>query len=396
MKQNSKHPVLIAGGGVGGLSAALALARNGLESSVFEQADEFKEIGAGIQLGPNAFHTFDDLGIADEVHELTVYPDDIVAMDAINGEEIVRLPVAKLFPKRFGKPYGLIHRADLHSVLLRACRETGKVNLLSAKKVTDFNANGKEVVVTAADEQQHTGAALIGADGLWSTVRQRIVGDGKPRISGHIAYRAVLPLDQVPEANRQNAMVVWMGPRFHLVHYPLRGHDMFNLVAVFHSDRFDEGWDSYGDPEELNLRFKGARPEVLGMLEKIDSWRMWVLCDREPIANWTKGNTTLLGDAAHPMLQYLAQGACMAMEDAVCLSKHLTLTGNDFDAAFSSYQKARYLRTARIQQTARLYGQAYHAADATRDLRNHFLKSRTPEQTMESMAWMYDKDQIPV
>lgn len=141
-----------------------------------------------------------------------------------------------------------------------------------------------------------------------------MVNDGKPRVSGHIAYRAVLPIDQVPEANRKHAMVIWMGPRFHLVHYPLRQSDVFNLVAVFHSDKYDEGWDTYGDPEELRARFQGARPEVLGMLEKIDSWRMWVLCDRDPVGNWTKDNVTLLGDAAHPMLQYLAQGACMAME----------------------------------------------------------------------------------
>lgn len=395
MKQASNDQILIAGGGIGGLAAALALARIGKESHVFEQADEIKEIGAGIQLGPNAFYTFDELGISDEVNKLAVFPADIIAMDAISGEEILRLPVSELYPERFGKPYGLIHRADLHAVLLQACRDSGKVTLSASSKVESHVSDGKSVTVTTADGQTHTGPALIGADGLWSTVRQSIVNDGKPRVSGHIAYRAVLPIDQVLEANRKHAMVIWMGPRFHLVHYPLRQSDVFNLVAVFHSDKYDEGWDTYGDPEELRARFQGARPEVLGMLEKIDSWRMWVLCDRDPVGNWTKDNVTLLGDAAHPMLQYLAQGACMAMEDAVCLAKHVQASGGDFSKAFDSYAKARYLRTARIQQTARLYGQAYHASNATRDLRNAFLKERTPDQVMEGMAWMYEKDQIP-
>lgn len=387
--------VLIAGGGIGGLAAALALARKGWSSKVLEQADELKEIGAGIQLGPNAFHTFDALGISDAVNESAVFPQEIIAMDALSGEQLLRMPVATLFPQRFGKPYGLIHRADLHSVLLKACIETGLVDLQSGCKVVNREDTDSGVIIHTADDQTHDGLALIGADGLWSNVRQSIVNDGAPRVSGHIAYRAVLPLDQVPQANRLDAMVVWMGPRFHLVHYPLRGWDMFNLVAVFHSDRFVEGWDTNGDPEELHLRFAGARPEVLNMLEKIDAWRMWVLCDRDPVSNWTSGKTTLLGDAAHPMLQYLAQGACMAMEDAVCLANHVEQARGQFEKAFESYPQARYLRTTRIQQTARLYGHAYHACGATRDLRNAYLKERTPEQVMEGMAWMYDEQSIP-
>lgn len=172
MKQASNDQILIAGGGIGGLAAALALARIGKESHVFEQADEIKEIGAGIQLGPNAFYTFDELGISDEVNKLAVFPDDIIAMDAISGEEILRLPVSELYPERFGKPYGLIHRADLHAVLLQACRDSGKVTLSASSKVESHVSDGKSVTVTTADGQTHTGPALIGADGLWSTVRQ--------------------------------------------------------------------------------------------------------------------------------------------------------------------------------------------------------------------------------
>ncbi|VCU70182.1 3-hydroxybenzoate 6-hydroxylase 1 [Pigmentiphaga humi] len=390
-----KQPVLVVGGGIGGMAAALALSRQGRDVHVFEQADEFKEIGAGIQLGPNAFYTFDALGVTEAVRELAAFPDDIIAMDALSGERLVKLPVGELFPQRFGRPYGLIHRADLHTVLLEACRRSDKVRLQAGTKITGFEDTGSAVRIATETGETIEGAALIGADGLWSTIRGDIVGDGKPRVSGHIAYRAVLATEDVPLENRLNAMIVWMGPKYHLVHYPLRGGKLFNLVAVFHSDRYEDGWDTYGDPEELHLRFENAHPHVQNMLAKIESWRMWVLCDREPVANWSKGRVTLLGDAAHPMLQYLAQGACMAMEDAVCLAGKLAATPDDIPGAFLAYQQARYLRTSRTQLTARLYGHAYHAAGATRDLRNAFLASRSAGQTVESMAWMYDPKEIP-
>lgn len=393
---NTKNkPVIVVGGGIGGMASALALSRKGIATRVFEQASEFKEIGAGIQLGPNAFHTFDRLGITEAVKPLAAFPDDIIAMDALSGEALTTMPVGTLFPKRFGRPYGLIHRADLHAVLLDECQRSPYVELHAATKVERFEDTGQSVLVQTSQGQSHEGEALIGADGLWSTIRESVVGDGKPRVSGHIAYRAVLPTEDVPAENRLNAMVVWMGPKYHLVHYPLRGGKLFNLVAVFHSDRYEDGWDTFGDPEELHLRFQGAHPHVLNMLEKIESWRMWVLCDREPVGNWSQGRVTLLGDAAHPMLQYLAQGACMAMEDAVCLADKVSAAPAAIPEAFLAYQQARYLRTSRVQLTARLYGLAYHAAGATRDLRNAYLKSRSPEQTAEGMAWMYDLKEIP-
>lgn len=388
---NNPHTLLIAGGGIGGVAAALSLAKQGHRIHLFEQASEFKEIGAGIQLGPNAFYLFDQLGLTDRINALAAFPDDLVVMDSISGDEITAIPAATLIRKRFGYPYGLIHRADLHTVLLDECRHFPEITMHSGCKMADFEDLGDHVVLRTEAGETYTGDALIGADGLWSGVRAKIVNDGPPRVSGHIAYRAVLPIEDVPEANRRNAMTLWAGPRNHLVHYPLRGGKLFNLVAVFHSDRYEEGWDSYGDTEELMLRFEGVVPEVKQMLNKIESWRMWVLCDREPIKEWSKGRVTLLGDAAHPMLQYLAQGACMAMEDAVCLARKVQESKGDLPAALVSYQDARYLRTARAQLTARLYGNVYHAAGATRDLRNAFLRGRTAEQFCEGNAWLYDQ-----
>jgi salicylate hydroxylase len=176
-------------------------------------------------------------------------------------------------------------------------------------------------------------------------LRERIVGDGKPRVSGHIAYRAVLPIGEVEEEYRPSSVVLWAGPKTHLVHYPLRRGELFNLVAVFHSDRYEEGWNVFGDTEELDLRFKNAHPTVKLLLAKINQWKMWVLCDREPVRSWTQGRATLVGDAAHPMLQYLAQGAGMAFEDAVVLAHHVAAAGDDYAAAFRAYNEARYLRT---------------------------------------------------
>jgi salicylate hydroxylase len=221
-----------------------------------------------------------------------------------------------------------------------------------------------------------------------------VVADGQPRVSGHIAYRAVLPVAEVPAANLQNVMTAWLGPKTHLVHYPLRRGELYNLVAVFHSDRYEEGWNTYGDPAELHERFKDCRPEVRGILEKIETWRMWVLCDREPVRDWCRGRIGLLGDAAHPMLQYLAQGAAMAIEDAVCLAGRLEGGDADIARGLLDYQRMRYLRTTRVQLTARLYGEVFHAANAARDLRNAFLGARSPKQSYDSLDWLYNAHEV--
>ena len=233
------------------------------------------------------------------------------------------------------------------------------------------------------------GRALIGCDGMWSKIRDKIVGDGKPRVSGHIAYRAVLKKDEVPTDLWRSDVILWAGPRTHFVHYPLRRGELYNLVAVFHSDRYEEGWDAKADADVLWQHFKGQRPEVLRMLERIETWRMWVLCDREPVKDWSKGRVALLGDAAHPMLQYLAQGAAMATEDAVCLGEKVAERPNDLPAALAAYVQQRYLRTARVQIMARVYGDFYHARGPAAELRNQMLAGRTPEESYEGIAWLY-------
>ena len=385
-------PILIVGGGIAGLATALALAKKGYRSHVIEQASEFKEIGAGIQLGPNVFKMFAILGsgLTEGINRLATFPESLIMMDCITGEVVARIPLGQEFLDRFQFPYALIHRADLLNALLAACQQCGRITLETSRQVTAVTDRGDRVTVVTKEGQSYEGAALIGADGLWSTIRSLLLNDGKPRVSGHIAYRAVLPTAEVPERLRWQTMAFWAGEKTHLVIYPIRGGELTNLVAVFHSKRYEEGWDSYGDPAELHERFAGACQEVRTMLSKIEAWRMWVLCDREPVKCWTRGRVALLGDAAHPMLQYLAQGACMAVEDAVCLANRLEQTDGDFERAFQAYNQMRYLRTARAQLTARLYGEVYHASGVEREVRNQVLSQRTPQQAYDGLAWIYD------
>jgi len=392
-----KLPFLVAGGGIGGLAAALALARKGYPVRVLEQSDEFKEIGAGIQLGPNVFRMFELLGLTDAIKGLAAFPENLVMMDGITGEEITRVPIgSEAFRTRFGGyPYAVIHRGDMHRVYLEACQVQKGLELSVQRKAVRYEDKGDRVVLHMDDGEAIEGCALIGADGLWSRVREQMLGDGKPRVSGHIAYRAVLKREEVPEGLWQNNVVLWAGPKTHLVHYPLRRGELYNLVAVFHSDKYEEGWDAFGDPGELHEKFAGERPEVLALLEKIDAWKMWVLCDREPVREWSKGRVTLLGDAAHPMLQYLAQGANMATEDAVVLAACVGLSGGNIEAAFKRYQDERYLRTARVQTTARFYGDVFHVAGVLRELRNAWLAEPSAGPPGQAMAWLYNGIEIP-
>jgi 2-polyprenyl-6-methoxyphenol hydroxylase-like FAD-dependent oxidoreductase len=253
-------PFLIAGGGIGGFAAALALARHGLESIVIERDSELREAGAGIQLGPNVFRMFEVLGLTEAINEVAVFPDALVMMDALDASEVTRIPLnTPEFKAKFTHPYGVIYRPDLHNAFIEAARATGKVEVRLGEKVTGFEDTGSGVKVSLASGETVEGEALIGADGLWSKVRETIVGDGHPRVSGHIAYRAVLPEMQVPAANHKNEVILWAGPKTHLVHYPLHKGEIFNLVSVFHSDAYEEGWDVYGDVDELNRKFAGQR-----------------------------------------------------------------------------------------------------------------------------------------
>jgi 3-hydroxybenzoate 6-monooxygenase len=382
--------LLVAGGGIGGLAAAYVLARDGHQVTVLEQSHAFGEIGAGIQLGPNIFKMFEYLGLTEAVERVAFFPTGLGMNDVRTGERVIRVPLGETALAEYGHPYGVIYRVDMHNVFLDACKALPNVTLRTSAKVESFDQDASGVRVHMSDDETLKGDALIGADGLWSRVREAVVGDGKPRVSGHIAYRAVLKREDVPAHLWSDDVLLWGGEKTHLVHYPLRRGELFNLVAVFHSNKYDEGWNTFGDTAELNERFAHAVPQVKELLGKIETWKMWVLCDREPVKNWTDRRVTLLGDAAHPMLQYLAQGAGQAIEDAVVLGEALRYTQGNVEDAFQKYQQARYLRTGRVQLTARFYGDIYHAAGVQRELRNQLFQGGRESAGFAGLKWMYD------
>lgn len=380
---------VVAGGGIGALACALVLGRAGHRVTVLEREAAFGEIGAGIQLGPNIFRMFEHLGLTDAVDAVAFYPAGLALRDVRSGEPVVRVALGDAARAAYGFPYGVIYRADLHRVLLEACQQLSTVQLRTGCKVMGYEQVASGVSVTLASGATVAGDALVGADGLWSRVREQLLRDGKPRVAGHVAYRAVLPRPEVPAHLWSDDVVLWGGEKTHLVHYPLRRGELFNLVAVFHSARHDEGWNTFGDPAELHERFAQAAAPVRELLARIETWKMWVLCDREPVARWSQGRVTLLGDAAHPMLQYLAQGAGQAIEDAVVLGAALSHTAGEVPAAFRAYEQARYLRTGRVQLTARLYGDIYHASGVARELRNAMFRSGEESAGFAGLGWMY-------
>ena len=389
IQKKAKPSAIVAGGGIGGLAAALGLANKGCAVTVLEQADQFGEIGAGIQIGPNAFHAMDYLGIGDVGRARAVYIDALVMMDGMTGEQVFRGPLDEPFRRYFGNPYAVIHRADLHGAFLDACRAHEAITLVNRERVAGYENTANGARVRAASGQIYEADAVIGADGVRSKIREQLTGGDPLRVSGHVAYRAVLPIESMPEDLRWNAATLWAGPKCHMVHYPLQGWKTFNLVATFVTDIENVGSNEPGNREEVLSRFADIVPKARKLLEVPREWRRWVLGDRDPIGNWTDERVTLLGDAAHPTYQYFAQGACMAMEDAVCLADKFAKSGGDFAGAFQAYQDERIPRAYRVVLSSRELGRVYHAEGVERLVRNAWLKGKTPEQFYASMQWLY-------
>jgi salicylate hydroxylase len=381
-------PLLVAGGGIGGLSAALALARAGFDVTVLEKAAQLGEVGAGIQLGPNAFRAFDALGVGEVMRGMAIFVDSLRLMDALTAEEICHIDLGEDFRAHFRNPYAVIHRGDLHAVLLRACEAHARVALRTSAEVLRYEQDGSGVTAMLADGGRVRGGALIGADGLWSHIRKQVVGDGPPRVSGHTTYRSVIPTEHMPETLRWNAATLWAGPKCHIVHYPLQGWKTFNLVVTCHNDAPAPVAGKPVSEAEVLAGFEHLHPLAQSIIRHGRDWRLWVLCDRDPVENWVDGRVALLGDAAHPMLQYLAQGACMAMEDAVCLGACLAEAG--IEAGLAAYNARRALRTARVQLTSRAVGEhIYHPAGAHAALRNAIMRAKSQAEWRETLDWLY-------
>jgi salicylate hydroxylase len=385
---SARPSVIVAGAGIGGIAAALSLSQLGLRVTVLEQAAELGEIGAGLQLGPNAFAALDALGVGDRVREHAVFTDRLVMMDAVDCSTVATFEVGDAFRARFGNPYAVIHRADIHTAILEQVRAIPNIELVTSCRIESIGQDAEGVTVTDSSGRRFQADYLIGCDGVKSVARELVVGDGV-RVSGHVVYRAVVPVDAMPEALRMNAPVVWAGPNCHLVHYPLRGGEQYNLVVTFHS-REQETWGvSDGSKEEVLSYFTGIADLPRQLLHMPSNWRRWSTADRDPVDNWTRGRITLLGDAAHPMMQYLAQGACMALEDAVTLGAAVRHCDYGMEAAFALYQRSRITRTARVVLSVREMGRLYHAAGVERLVRNDLWKGRTASGYYDALAWLY-------
>lgn len=378
---------IIVGGGIGGLAAALALARGGHDVTVLEKAADFSEIGAGIQLAPNASRALEALGVLGAIEPSAVFPERITWMNALSGERITWLDLGPPFRARYGYRYIVMHRSDLLDVLVAACRAEQRIALATNKDVVTIAETGAQVAVTCADGSHLAADVLVGADGLWSTVRRYVCDDGDPVCAEYVAYRGAIPIEQMSEHAGLDNVMLWTGPDMHLVQYPLRRGELYNQVAVFKSYRYRADSEDWGTVEELEERFGAATGAVRNALRMIKRNRRWPMYDRPPVAQWVRGRVVLVGDAAHPMLQYLAQGACQALEDAVALGTSFA-QHDDVAAAFDAYQSARVLRTARVQTLARDWGRFWHVHGEAMHRRDALLATRAPEDYRD-VDWFY-------
>lgn len=378
--------VLIVGGGIGGLAAALAAVRAGRQVHLVEQAPAFGEIGAGLQLGPNALRAFDRLGVYDAVARSAVFPARGVVRDAVDGSLLTVLEFGEKFRARYGYPYVVAHRRDVLDALLEACRNEPRIVLENDRTVVAVRESPDAAEVEFAEGETYRASILVGADGIRSRVRQ-LVDDSEPTFSGHVAHRGAIAVEDVPGDIAQDEVLLWIGPGMHLMQYPVRSGTMYNQVAVYERPAGQHEPD--GDATEFAAAFASACEPVRASVELLDTSRAWPVFDRTPLAGWSTERSVLIGDAAHAMLQYLGQGACQALEDALELGAALEAYPDDQALAFKAYEEVRRPVASRCQVVARPWGALWHTTDPTTlALRNRLFRMRAPDDYSE-LDWLY-------
>lgn len=383
---------LIIGGGIGGLAAALACTRAGARVELFERFTEFTEVGAGIQLGPNVVKVLRDWGLQDALNAVCAFPQRLQVRNAMSGTELGVLRLGALAVERYGSPYATIHRADLQALLLAAIKQQGSVQLNLNSVVTGFVQHDDGVTLKMADGRESPGDLLVGSDGLWSRIRQQLLKDGPPHATGHLAYRALVLQSSLPEHLRSQQISVWLGPRLHVVQYPVRRGEWLNVVAIvegrMHGDV--ENWDHETNATELKRAMVATCPPLQELIHAIDHWRLWGLSIRSPMRaahEQAQGRVALLGDAAHPMLPYLAQGAGMAIEDADELGRQLASAGLAVPLALKHYAQRRWQRNAQVQARSSRNGQIFHATGPVRWGRDAAMKLLG--ERLLDLPWLY-------
>jgi salicylate hydroxylase len=383
------RPVAIAGGGIGGLACALALAQRGVSVVVLEQSRQFGEVGVGLQVAPNALSVLDALGVGEVARRDALLIERMLMCDAVSGQPIVDIPCDAGFAVRYGNPYAVAHRADIHGALLDACQAHPLVRLQTRARVIDFAESAAGVEVRLAEGEVVEAAALVGADGVHSRVRQILVGDGDPFPSGFMIYRAVVPAADMPADLQHPFPTLWAGHNSHVIYYPVRGWSVFNLGVTVHvGDRaVDESTEA--SVEEALASVPGQHETPRRVMRAASGFRRWTIRRREPIDNWTRGRVTMLGDGAHPMVQFIAQGAAMALEDAICLAVMVEACDGDFATAFQRYQEVRIVRASRVQMMSWMMDRLLHAGGVERLVRNSLFEGRSTDENYLRLDWLY-------
>jgi salicylate hydroxylase len=384
--------ILIAGGGIGGLAAALASARSGWPVQLLERSGEFSEVGAGIQMGPNVMRVLNSWGLGRDVSRVAAFPEVLRARSVSSGAELGQLRLGETARARYGAPYATIHRGDLHQLLLKAVQQTADVKLHLDQWLENFAQNDACVQVNTMSGLTLQGNALVGADGLWSNVRQQLLNDASPRVTGHLAYRALVAQQDLPLDLRSQNITVWLAPNLHVVQYPVRRGSWLNVVGILHGqvDCNVDDWDHETHAHDLREALIGACSPLQDLVGAIDHWRLWALCDRPPMQGaheQAQGRVALLGDAAHPMRPYMAQGAGMAIEDAACLQGVLALPGLSMTQRLKSFAQQRWQRNARVQARSIRNGEIFHASGLARWGRN--LSMRLLGERVMDVPWLY-------
>ena len=381
--------VLIAGGGIGGLAAAIALGLRGRDATLLERCTFGDETGAGIQLGPNATRALRALGVLEAIEHAAFKPEAIWLFDGLSGRRLASMPLGTHAQTRYGAPYLTLHRADLHAALLAACQASGSVELKSGFEVTTIRQHEGHIIADSFDGGDIEGEALIGADGLWSAVRKSIDPRARLRFAGATAARALLPCADLPTPFDAPVVGLWLGPKAHLVHYPVHSGKNLNIVAVTEGGIEQQGWSQASDTSALLSSFANWCKESKSLLDKASGWRSWSLYRLPPLPRWSEGRVALLGDAAHPVQPFLAQGAALAVEDALTLAAALDAQSDDPSAAFRHYEMLRQARTARVQTLSQRFGRIYHLAGPMRLARNFILERRSEEAALARFDWLY-------
>jgi 2-polyprenyl-6-methoxyphenol hydroxylase-like FAD-dependent oxidoreductase len=384
----SDLPFLVAGGGIGGLAAALGLAGHGRAVRLFEQAQAFEEVGAGLQMSPNGVAALRALGAWEAVEPSCVIPSEIHMRDGRSGALLQRIRLGKAFENRFGAPYRVCHRADLLAGLLAAARQTGNIELNTGRKALSAEDLKDSARLAFAEGQSATGRAVIAADGIRSTLRAGTAGAILPAARRVTLYRSLVPLEKVPPEIEADCVTLWLCPGGHVVHYPVSNWRNFNIVAAADGDPGESGWQTPAASGEVARRFMGVCEELDSLLAAPATWLRWPGADLPVLPSWSSGNMALLGDAAHASLPFLAQGAVMALEDAVVLSRE-TAGAQPAAEAFRAYERQRKPRTSRIQEQSRRMCRIYHAGGLTALARNLTLHLASPSFALNRLEWIY-------